>query len=151
MDGYYYLHENGDLIYKRALDGGQVADLRESDLVKAFWSIDLTDREDAWTVLVEALAAGAKPERVRQLATKWGCSNEDAAVYAERVGCVVKTDSHPSDWFATLPDFVNLQESPSGWGSSAIEAMAELAKELGYRPVKTWGASFKSLCARSAK
>lgn len=150
MIGYYYLHrESRDLIYKRDL-GDTVADLRESDFVVAIWPFS-PDRECGWSMLVEALAAGANKERVQSLAAKWGFNNEDAKNYAEAVGCCVATDSHPDDWFATRPDFKNIQESPNGWGSSALEAMAELAKELGYKPSKMWGHTFKSLLAQGAQ
>lgn len=149
IEGYYYLHQNGDLIHKCAFDD-TAADLRESDFVRAFWPLDLTDRECAWSILVEALAAGARKDRVEELAAKWHCTNADAAIYAERVGVLVQIDheSRPDDWFATLPDFVNIQESPNGWGNTALEAMAELARELGYKPSKMWGHTFASLVAR---
>lgn len=142
IQGWYYLHENGDLIYKREL-GGTVADIRDSDLARGLWPFDPSDREGAWTVLVEGLAAGAKPERIAELASKWQCDNEDAEHYAERVACRVYMDGNA--WCATRGDFDNLQESPAGFGGSALEAMAALAKEIGYRPSKMWGPTFRSL------
>jgi hypothetical protein len=63
IEGWYYLHENHELIYKRDLPD-TVADFRESDLVKGFWPMDPTNREDAWTVLIEAASAGANPNRI---------------------------------------------------------------------------------------
>jgi len=153
IDGYYYLHENGELIYRRALPGIE-ADFRESSLVRAFWPCDPEDRETAWTTLVEALAAGANKSRVAELAAKWHCTDEDAKVFAQRVGCIVRhEDPSPNPKgpiYATRADFVNIQESPNGWGDTALEAMAELAKELGYKPAKMWGHTFKSLLAAPA-
>lgn len=146
--GYYYLHENGDLIYKCDFPG-IVADFRDSDLVRMFWPINPGYRETAWTLLVESLAAGALPRRVCDLADKWQCTDEDAAIYARRVGCNIFRDGDA--WRATRADFVNLQESAAGFGSSPLEAMAALAKELGYRPAKMWGATFKDLLAERAK
>lgn len=142
LEGWYYLHENGELIYR----GGaytNVADFRESDFVRAFWPVDPDDREKAWTLVVEALAAGADPERVRELADQWGCTDEDAQEYARRVNVVLRVDG--DQWVATREDFANLMESPSGFGTRAYEAMAELAKALGYRPSKMWGPTFASL------
>ena len=55
-DHVYYLHTNGELIHKNYTEGIE-ADFRESDFVKAFWVLDPEDRETAWTLLVEALAA----------------------------------------------------------------------------------------------
>jgi hypothetical protein len=48
---------------------------------------------------------------------------------------------------ATKKDFVNLQESPIGFGDSCLEAMADLCKQLGYKPSKMWGNSFRNLLA----
>ena len=128
MDGWYYLHTNGDLIYKKEL-GGTHADIRESNFAKAIWPIDPSDRENAWRIVVESLAAGAKKERVTELAEKWGCNNEDAKVYAERIGVNLFLDG--DQWCATRTDFTNLQESPAGFGDTCLEAMAKLCEALG--------------------
>jgi hypothetical protein len=142
IEGWYYLHTNGDLIFKRDYDG-VAADIRESDFARALWPVDASDREGAWTILIEALAAGATKQRISELAAKWHCSDEDAEIYADRVGARVFKDG--AAWCATRKDFDNLQESPAGFGDTALEALAALAKELGYQPAKMWGASFKQL------
>lgn len=59
ISGWYYLHTNGDLIFKHNLPG-TAADIRESDLAVMLWPIDVEDRESVWRILVEALACGAK-------------------------------------------------------------------------------------------
>ena len=140
--GWYYLHTNGELIFKRDLDG-TAADIRESDFAKALWPMDPTNRAGAWTIVVEGLAAGARPERVRELAAKWECDDEDAAHYAKHIGVRLYKDG--TAWCATRSDFVNLQESPVGFGDRAYEALAELAQALGYKPAKIWGASLAAL------
>lgn len=142
IQGWYYLHTNGDLIYKADHDG-VVADIRESDFARGLWPRDPTDREGAWNTLVEALAGGARKERVIELAGKWGCDDKDAPHYAGRVFCTLTRDG--ASWVATRYDFGNLQDSPAGFGDTCLEAMAALAKDLGYQPAKMWGASFKSL------
>lgn len=145
--GWYYLHENGDLIYKRDFEG-TAADLRESTFVRAFWPVDPEDRAGAWRILVEALAAGARPTRVQELALKWGCDDGDAKVYADRAGVRLGMDG--AAWCATRSDFIDLQQSPAGFGDSALEALASLCKELGYQPAKAWGATFEDLVSRRA-
>jgi hypothetical protein len=142
MEGWYYLHTNGELIFKREL-GGTAADIRESDFARGLWPCDPEDREGAWRILVEALAAGANPTRVLELADKWRCDDEDAQVYAERVGVFLIRDGN--QWCATRKDFINLQESKAGFGITCLAAMAALCKELGYKPSKIWGATFKDL------
>jgi len=142
IEGWYYLHTNGDLIYKREL-GDTVADLRESDFVRAIWPFDPENRESLWNLLVESFALGVAPQRVHDLAAKWGCDNDDAVIYADRINCTLEMDG--ASWCATRLDFINLQESVAAFGDSALIAMGELCKALGFRPSKLWGAHFKDL------
>jgi len=140
--GWYYLHTNGGLIFRRDLEGA-AADLRESDFVRAFWPLDTSNREAAWTILVEASALGARPDRIKELAEKWQCDNADAAIYAKHVGAELEMDG--AAWCAHGKNFVNLQESAAGFGDSALAALAALAKEIGYHGGKMWGHTFASL------
>jgi hypothetical protein len=142
IEGWYYLHTNGDLIYKREM-GETVADIRDSSFARGLWPLDTSDRAGAWRILVEALAAGANLERIQMLADKWYCDDEDAVYYADYLGIRLYRDG--DSWCATRGDFVNLQESDAGYGNTCLEAMAELCKELGYKPTKMWGAEFKDL------
>lgn len=142
IPGMYYLHKNGDLIFRQNLPGA-AADLRESDFAVMLWPIDVEDRESAWRILVEALACGASLARVQELAAKWYCDDDDAQIYAQRTDVGLFLDG--DQWCATRKDFVDLQESPAGFGDTGLAAMAELCKELGYRPQKMWGASFADL------
>lgn len=139
--GVYYLHTNGDLIYKPGTDS--VPDIRESNFACGLWFVDPRDRAGAWSIVVESLAGGANPDRVRELATKWGCTDEDAEKYAEYIA--VKLFKDGAQWCATRSDFINLQESPAGFGERAYEALAALAKELGYEPATMWGTPFQQL------
>lgn len=143
--GWYYLHVNGSLIYKREL-GDTAADIRESDFARAMWPLDPTDREGAWRIVVEALALGADPARVAELAALWQCDDKDAPIYAERVGCNLFMDG--DKWCATDMHFIDLAQSPAGFGTTALQAMAELCKELGFKGGKTWNTTFADLLQR---
>jgi hypothetical protein len=134
VEGWFYLHINGDLIYKRE-DGGVYDDLQSSDFVKACWPAVMSDRKCAWVILVEALALGAKPERIRELAILWKCNDEDAYIFASLVRINLFMDGNRA--CATRTDFENLQESPIGFGNNYLEAMAALAKELGIEAEKS--------------
>lgn len=148
LAGWFYLHENGDLIYKREI-GGTSADLRESPFVRAFWPVDSTNRASAWRIVCESLAFGANPSRVQELAAKWGCDDADAQNYADHLGITLERDG--SAWCAKPSWFINLAESVAGFGESAYEAIAELAKALDLRPDKTgWGHTIETLCAAKA-
>lgn len=71
MDHFYYLHTNGDLIYKRFEPES------DSPFVKKVWRIDLSDRADAWRVVFEAMALGANLDRIGELASKWKLDRAD--------------------------------------------------------------------------
>ena len=45
-------------------------------------------------------------------------------------GPLIRTLMDGNAWCAVMPDFINLQESPSGWGDTKEEAIASLKKEL---------------------
>jgi len=142
IQGWYYLHQNGDLIYKREL-GETAADIRESPFAKMLWPFDPSDRQGAWTILVESLACGANKNRVTELAQKWCCDNADAQNYVDRIGARIFMDGNA--WCATRRDFVDLQKSPAGFGETALEALAALCKELKLKPSKMWGNTFEKL------
>lgn len=141
--GWYYLHENGDLIYKKDFEG-TVADIRESSFARSLWPMDPQDRAGAWNILVEASALKANPARIKELAEKWRCDDADAKHYAEHIGVDLFMENG-STWCATRKDFINLQESPAGFGDTALEAMAELCEELGYQGGKMWNTHFPDL------
>lgn len=141
IQGWYYLHVNGELIYKPSPDAAM--DIRDSDLARALWPMDPSDRMGAWAILIEASVAGANRARINELAKKWQCDDLDAQQYVGRAGCRLFMDG--DQWCATKADFINIQESPCGFGETALEAMADLCKGLGYRPAKMWGTSFADL------
>jgi len=76
MEWYYYLHTNGDLIGKNPVV--VTNDYFDSPFVKKFWRIDTTDRETAWMLVLEALALGAKIERIKELTNKWKLTFNDS-------------------------------------------------------------------------
>lgn len=142
IQGWYYLHTNKQLIYKNSPDA--IDDIRESDFCESAWAWD-GERPTAWGILVEALSLGADKERVKELAEKWGCTDTDADNYAAYLGIDIGMDG--SAHYARKRDFGNAQENPVGFGDSFLEAMAQLAKELGYAGGKMWNHTFKTLTA----
>jgi hypothetical protein len=79
IDGYYYLHTNGELIYKKFLPEP------DSPFVKAVWSIDTNDRTDAWRIVLEALALNANIKSVKQLAIRWDLDFDDSIEMQKRI------------------------------------------------------------------
>lgn len=145
--GWYYLHENKELIYKPEIDGSTAADIRESDFAHSMWPIDPQDRAGAWQILVESKSLGANPKRIRELAEKWGCDNKDAQKYAEYLGLTLEIDGN--QWCAMPPWFTNLQESEAGFGDTCLDAMANLCENLGFTGGKLWNTTFEKLLRAS--
>ena len=145
--GCYYLHINGSLIYKPGTESS--ADIRESDFARALWLVDPTDRGNCWSILVEALSLGANSDRVNELAAKWECDNEDAAEFSAHIGVRLYRDGDA--WCATYNGAGNLQESPHGFGETALDALADLCGSLGYKASKMWGGSFRQLITSAVK
>ncbi|OYL90026.1 hypothetical protein CI759_16965 [Shigella sonnei] len=141
INGWYYLHQNGDLIYKSSPDA--IVDIRDSDLAVCSWPVDVRSRKLAWEMLVEALALGARESRIFELAEKWNCNDEDADMFASVIGLVLEIDGN--QWCAHRSDFVSLEESPAGFGESKLLAMADLARNLGIRGGHMWRSSFSDL------
>jgi len=120
-DGFCYLHTNGDLIFQR------FGPEEDSDLVRRIWPIDLKSRGHAWVLCIEALAMGAKRARVMELAEKWGISDSDAPEFAKRAHLSLSRDGN--QWCAGFNHFQNVLKSQGGFGATALEAFAELARE----------------------
>lgn len=68
--GYYYLHENGSLIWKPDMPG-ILQDFRESDLVIRWWPFYKGDVIQAQAILKHAWRDGANTERIVELAKLW--------------------------------------------------------------------------------
>jgi len=82
MTGYYYLHTDGNLIFKRFCPD-------PSDFVRKIWPVDISNRANAWRIILEALALKGNINRIKELAEKWNCDLQDLVKY------MVKTK--PSD------------------------------------------------------
>ena len=128
MKHYYYLHTNGDLIHKNASVIDADASYFDSDFVKKVWVIDTEDRGSLWILLTEALALGADKTRIQELQILWKMTNEDAHEFAKRAKLKLNLNRDGS-WFAMFDDFVNLQESQTGYGKDCLEALADLARQ----------------------
>lgn len=144
--GWYYHHTNNELIFKRD-SPGQDADIRESDFATSMWMWD-GQRPTAWRILVEALSLGVDIRRIKELAELWDCDDADAVKYAEYAGIKLNKDGNMKT--ASRRDFVNLHDCPMGFGSTYLEAMAGLCKELGFKGGKMWNTTFEDLLKQAA-
>lgn len=119
--GWYYLHENGSMIYKNYSDA--IVDIRESDLCRSAWKWS-GERSDAWDIVVEALSIGVDKQRINELATTWKCDDTDALNYAEYIGITLSDDNGIKQ---------AIKDDHIGEGETYLEAMADLCKKIGYR------------------
>lgn len=78
MKWVYYLHQNGDLIGKNPIVVAGDASYFDSPFVKKVWWIDSEKREMLWTMMLEALAMGARVGRVKDIAKANGCDKADS-------------------------------------------------------------------------
>ncbi len=121
ITGWYYLHTNGDLIFKKFRPES------DSPFVRRVWALAAEDRACAWLICIEALALGARKSRIDELAKKWELTDEDAQEFVKHTG-QFNLFRDGDAWCATFKDFANVQESQCGFGKTALEAFAELAK-----------------------
>lgn len=85
--GYYYLHTNGELIYKPyGREYNPIQDFEESPFVVAYWLINTNNRADAYNMLIRANMLEANHERIDELLTKWNMTNEDTKNYCKAFG-----------------------------------------------------------------
>jgi len=126
ITGYYYLHTNGELIFKPASAVESDPAYFDSDFVRKVWTVDPSDRARAWIICTEALAMGANEARVLELAAKWQLTDEDAQVFAEHSRILLGKDG--DRWYAMFEDFENVHFSQVGFGADALHALAELAR-----------------------
>lgn len=139
INGYYFLSDDGHLQYSSKISP---VELRDDKDVVMFWPVG-DSRELAWGMLVQSISCGATKEEVIHLADKWGCDDADAEIYAERIGVALTIDELLK--MAATKSFINIQESPCGFGETYLEAMANLCAALGYMPQKLWGTTFPDL------
>jgi len=78
-DGWYYLHTNGDMIWKK------FEPERESTFVVHVWPVDLSNRENGWTIVLEGIALGANAIRIKELMKEWSCTLDDSFIMAYRM------------------------------------------------------------------
>jgi hypothetical protein len=128
INGWYYLHSNGDLIFKQTQP-----EIEPGGFVRRVWPIDTTDRVHAWVLCIESLAMGANRERIDELVAKWGLTDADAQQFlvhftTKQDEPLLKLDRDGDQWCATFSDFVNLQESRAGFGKTALDAFADLVR-----------------------
>lgn len=126
--GYYYLHVNGNLIWKRYIDDKQEEEIYNSDLVKKFWTIRENERESLWAVAIEAYCWGNEvtAPQVEEFSIKHNLSNLDGEFFAERAGMYV---AQSSDSVYTVGFIGDIGATPQiGTGKNALKAFIDLAR-----------------------
>lgn len=135
MDGYYFLHEDGDLIWKRSRPRKE-----PGGFVLAIWPINVQDRRTAWRLILEALALTYGTHRearchanVQRLCLRWWCSPRDLVRYLEsrhepsgieedglRIYLRKGAGADPDEWlqwFKRSPEnFSSMPIGPAPWG-----------------------------------
>ncbi len=112
-DGFYYLHTNGEMIYKR------FEPETDSTFVKKVWPIDSTSRLNAWKIVLEGFFYGAKVDRLKELSQKWDLTFEDSVELLKRTRKEERTEA----MMGGLPSFVAhvFQMTPDTYWSKVKE------------------------------
>lgn len=105
--GWYYLHTNGELIWRKFEPEA------DSPFVKKAWPVDPTDRLCAWKIILDGFFLGARVDRLKELAGKWGLAFEDSIKMLTRAPKDEVTDAMRGG----LPSFVAhvLQITPEAY------------------------------------
>jgi hypothetical protein len=145
ITGWFYLRKDGTLVHTPDTKGlkGAILSMLVMPEIVTFWPHDLRDRGTAWRILVEATAGGADRDQIQTLATRAGCDDNDGLTYAKRIGCRISKEG--MYWKATRADWVSREASPTGYGATVLDAMADLCKSLGYQPSKILQQDFSKL------
>lgn len=89
MKWYYYLHTDGNIIGKNPCVVDSDPMYFDSSFVKKYWCINTENREDAWRVILEALALDCDLARAKELVAKW---NLDLGDFVEMIMRVKEID-----------------------------------------------------------
>lgn len=82
--GFYYLHANGNLIFKPASVVNYDSDYFSSPFVRKVWRVNVKDRLCAWRIVLEALSMGCSIPRAKELSEKWGLTLDDSIEMLKR-------------------------------------------------------------------
>lgn len=61
-----------------------------NDFIKQIWQVDLSDRKNAWMLIIHATKMGASPKRLLELMKKWEINEEQAPHFELATGIKVK-------------------------------------------------------------
>ena len=85
MRWYYYLHTNGNLIGTNPTVVGRDTSYFDSSFVQKVWKTDTEKRDTLWTMMLEALAMGARIGKVKELAERYNCDKADSIEMLVRI------------------------------------------------------------------
>ena len=78
-NGFFCLYKDGRLLWQKSPPE------QKDILLKHFWPVNIDFRGNAWMVALEALAMGAKLDRIKELALKWGLTFDDSIELLKRM------------------------------------------------------------------
>lgn len=126
--GFFYLHTNGELIYKPEATISRRQDLEESDFVVQYWPVASNHRTSLWTCLIEAAARGANQSCIDHMKKTHDITNEDAAGFARALD--FKLVGNGRFFVAFNYNFIDQKHSAIGFGETAFDAIIDFQKRL---------------------
>jgi len=94
-------------------------------------------------VVIESLAMGVSMAHVMEVLEDNHIDADDCVNYINYLGAKLSKDGN--EWCVTRGDFINLQESPSGFGNTPMDALTNLLNNSGFKHRHVWGDDINSL------
>ncbi len=120
---FYYLHTNGELIWKKFRPES------DSPFVRKIWTLRPDERESCYIILVEAACMGANMTRILELAKHWGCDGADGLTFCERMGFICQPKECEAGNGFELWHKEDAPERTHGWGSSPLLALISYTRQ----------------------
>lgn len=133
-----YLHVHGTLHFKQCY----ADELLDSPFVRCYWPCD-NSRQSLWQVAIESLAMGVSRAEVLRVLESNKFEIDDCVNYINFLNARLSKDGN--QWCVTRGDFVNLEVSPSGFGDTPMDALADLLKNVGFKGRGMWCHDINSL------
>jgi hypothetical protein len=120
--GYFYLHENKDIIFKR-----EKPEMEIGGFVKRVWPFDPEDRAGAYCILIEAAVMDVKPERLETLLEKWQITDDDCLIAAGYYSMLLFQNAPRGLWNKWAVRWAE-HDTPIGYGPTAFLSMVDLVR-----------------------
>lgn len=120
-EGWICLHEDGSLSH------AQVEPVMKGSSFIRVWPVTGASRVAAWFAIIEAIAIGGNPVRIKEFVAYWSLTDENAQQFVVDSKGWFQLLREGTVWRARFGDPRYPQERHTGYGETALEAFANAA------------------------